>query len=405
MAESTVTVCLCGDVMLGRGVDQILAHPGDPRLEEDQVRDARDYVTSTEHAHGPIPQPVDDRWPWGDALASLVEADGPRVVNLETAVTSGGEFAPDKAVHYRMSPQNIGCLTAARLDVCALANNHVLDFGRRGLIDTRDALTAAGIAAPGAGRDADEAWRPAVVPVVPNEDGDAAVSDGLGAKRGSAPVPREASQRAGPKARRVLVLACAAATSGVPPGWAATAARAGVALLPPPWRVDVDRTVDEVLGRIAPAHRPGDIVIVSIHWGSNWGYGIDDDQVRLAHGLVDGGVDVVHGHSSHHPRPVEIYQDRLVLYGCGDFVDDYEGITGYERFRDDLRLLFVVRVDAGTGALVDARLMPLRARRLRLEHADAEDATWLADTLDRISRPYGACFDLDSTGRLALHPT
>ena len=49
------------------------------------------------------------------------------------------------------------------------------------------------------------------------------------------------------------------------------------------------------------ARRPGDITIISIHRGSNWGYDLDADQARFARRLIDGGVDVVHGHSSHHP--------------------------------------------------------------------------------------------------------
>ena len=49
-------------------------------------------------------------------------------------------------------------------------------------------------------------------------------------------------------------------------------------------------------------------------------------QIRFAHRLIDAGVDVVHGHSSHHPRPIEVYRGKLILYGCGDTIDDYEGI-------------------------------------------------------------------------------
>jgi len=47
-------------------------------------------------------------------------------------------------------------------------------------------------------------------------------------------------------------------------------------------------------------------------------------------------VDIVHGHSSHHVKGIEVHRGKLILYGCGDFIDDYEGIKGYEAFRDDL---------------------------------------------------------------------
>src|SRR5215831_11172310 len=141
--------------MTGRGVDQILPHPGDPRLREAYVREATGYVALAEAVSGPIPRPVDPAWPWGDALAVLAEAaPDVRLINLETSITRSGEFAPGKQVHYRMNPANIGCLTVARPDVCALANNHVLDFGPSGLAETLDTLARAGLPAAGAGRNA-----------------------------------------------------------------------------------------------------------------------------------------------------------------------------------------------------------------------------------------------------------
>ena len=132
--------------MLGRGVDQILPHPGEPELREPYLRDARGYVRLAEHANGPIPRPVDWRWPWGEALALLDEAaPAVRLINLETTITADGEFAERKAVCYRMHPDNLPALTALQPDICALANNHILDFGYQGLTDTVAALGAAGI--------------------------------------------------------------------------------------------------------------------------------------------------------------------------------------------------------------------------------------------------------------------
>jgi poly-gamma-glutamate capsule biosynthesis protein CapA/YwtB (metallophosphatase superfamily) len=67
--DRSVTLVLTGDVMLGRGIDQILPHPGDPRLYEVSIHDARDYVGPAERAHGPIPRRVDEAYVWCDALA------------------------------------------------------------------------------------------------------------------------------------------------------------------------------------------------------------------------------------------------------------------------------------------------------------------------------------------------
>ena len=144
--------------------------------------------------------------------------------------------------------------------------------------------------------------------------------------------------------------------------------------------------------------QPGDIVVVSVHWGSNWGYQVDADQVRFAHRLIDGGIDVVHGHSSHHPRPIEVYSGKLILYGCGDLVDDYEGITGHERYRDDLRLLYLPRLDPASGRLKELRLAPFQARQLRLHRASERDAEWLRAELDEVSRGFGSRVALDASG-------
>jgi poly-gamma-glutamate synthesis protein (capsule biosynthesis protein) len=124
--------------------------------------------------------------------------------------------------------------------------------------------------------------------------------------------------------------------------------------------------------------------------------------IEFAHRLVDGGVDIVHGHSSHHVRPIEIYRDKLILYGCGDFVDDYEGISGYEQYRDDLALMFFPSVDRATGHLATLRITPLQIRHLRLNRVSAEDARWLCDTLNHINGPFGVRAHLMSDRALTL---
>jgi poly-gamma-glutamate synthesis protein (capsule biosynthesis protein) len=140
------TLMLSGDVMLGRAVDQILPHPGDPTLRERAVGDARTYVALAAELNGKIPRPVPWSWPWGDALDLLADLDcDARVINLETSITTSGDFAPGKDIHYRMHPGNVGTLQAAGPDVCVLANNHVLDFGHEGLPETLDVLAAAGL--------------------------------------------------------------------------------------------------------------------------------------------------------------------------------------------------------------------------------------------------------------------
>ena len=361
-----ITIALCGDVMTGRGVDQVLPHPGDPALREAWVRDAREYVELAERKNGPITRPVPLTGIWGDALAELeLAAPRARVINLETSVTTSADFWAGKEIHYRMHPANAGLLAAARIDVCTLANNHVLDFGVAGLLETLRVVRATGVTTAGAGADFEEALAPARIPV-----GDGAL----------------------------LVFSLGSVTSGVPPAWAARADRPGVAWLPVP----DERAAAAVAERIARERAPGDRVIVSVHMGSNWGWSVPAEQVRFAHALIEAGADIVHGHSSHHVRPIELHRGKLVLHGCGDFLNDYEGISGYERYRGDLALLWVARIDPGDGRLIELVATPMQIRQLRPRYASDVDRLWLFDTLARISGAAGARLHLGGDGRIRL---
>jgi poly-gamma-glutamate synthesis protein (capsule biosynthesis protein) len=145
------------------------------------------------------------------------------------------------------------------------------------------------------------------------------------------------------------------------------------------------------------------VVVASIHWGPNWGYAVPDAHRRFAHALVDrAGISVLHGHSSHHPIGIERYRGRLILYGCGDFLNDYEGIAGYEEFRGDLSLMYFAAIDVATGELIGLEMTPLRIRRFRLNQATRDDAKWLQRTLDRASAPFGARIALRPDGHLIL---
>jgi poly-gamma-glutamate capsule biosynthesis protein CapA/YwtB (metallophosphatase superfamily) len=360
----TLELLFGGDVMLGRGIDQILPHPSDPRIFEEWIKDARGYIDLAEARSGAIPRPVAFDYVWGAALPILRAADV-RIVNLETSVTQSDAAWPDKGINYRMHPENVPCLTAAGIDVATLANNHVLDWGGRGLVETLETLHAAGLVTAGAGRTAEEAEEVAVV---------------------------ELDAR-----RRVLVVAAAEPESGVPFAWEARPERPGVALL----RQLGEAEADAMAKRVDDARRGGDVVIASIHWGSNWGYEVEDEHVRFAHALIERGVDVVFGHSSHHPRPIEIHRGKPILYGCGDLIDDYEGISGYESFRNDLVLAYSARVSRGA---IELRMKPFCLHKMRLEHASAEDASWLAGTLAACSQPYGTKIVMREDGWLAALP-
>jgi poly-gamma-glutamate synthesis protein (capsule biosynthesis protein) len=290
------------------------------------MRSAEDYVLLAEQANGPIPRRNGLSYVWGAALKQLERMQPEaRIINLETAVTRSNDHAP-KGINYRMSPENASCLAAAKIDCCALANNHVLDWGRAGLNETLATLQKLNIKVAGAGRNAREACAPAVLNL---------------------------------SKTRLLVFSFGSPSSGVPVDWAATNGVPGVNFLPELSETSALRVADQIMA----LKKPGELVIVSIHWGSNWGYHVPDEQRAFAHTLVDkAAVSVIHGYSSHHPRSIEIYRDRLILYGCGDLLNDYEGIRGYAHYRDDLVLMYFVDLPRPAGIFTRSSCFPCRSR-------------------------------------------
>ncbi|MDH3287653.1 MAG: CapA family protein [Betaproteobacteria bacterium] len=363
-----VTLFLCGDVMTGRGIDQILPHPSKPHLFEPYMRSAQGYVELAEEAHGLIRKPVDYAYIWGDALAELKRAaPQARIINLETSVTAAEDAWPGKGINYRMHPANVLCLTTASIDCCVLANNHVLDWGYAGLRETLAALRAAGIGTAGAGNDEAEATAPGVIDL-----------------HGGA---------------RALVFAFSLESSGVPADWAARKERSGVSFL-----ADLaPRTADAISERVVAGKRAGDVAIASVHWGGNWGYDIPGEHQVFAHRLIDaGGVDLVHGHSSHHPLAIEAYRGKLILYGCGDFMNDYEGIRGHESFRPDLSLMYFPTIAPASGELLSCALLPMKIRGFRLNRASREDTAWLQRLLSNEGVRFNTRAALGTDGALHL---
>ncbi len=368
MIPNAITIFLSGDVMTGRGIDQVLPHPSDPTIYESYMKNARGYVKIAEEVNGPIDYPVSFSYVWGDALKELDRVvPDVRIINLETSVTKSNDYWKGKGINYRMHPENISILTAAKIDVCSLANNHVLDWGYSGLLETLETLKDVNIKIAGAGRNLIEA--------------------------------QAAAMKRVPGKGRVIVFAFGLGTSGIPSGWGAEDKKPGVNLL----RDLSAKSLLDIQQKVVEVKRKGDIVVASIHWGSNWGYGIPREQTSFAHRLIDeAGVDIIHGHSSHHVRAIEVYKDKLILYGCGDFLNDYEGISGYEEFRADLSLMYFATVDPSTGKLLGMQMTPTQIRRFKVIRASNVDTLWLKDTLNREGAAFGTQVKVSEDNRLTL---
>ena len=337
-------IFLCGDVMTGRGIDQILPHPSNPHLFEPYVRDAREYISIAENRNGPIPCPVSYDYIWGDALSQLQnESIDVRLINLETSITQSENYWPGKGINYRMNPENIRSISVAGIDCCVLSNNHILDWGYDGLFDTLLILEKSSITHVGAGLNSDNAFEPVIIDCNKNE--------------------------------RVVIFALGAEDSGIPLKWEAAGSKAGVALIKNFSELEAQKIADNV----KRVRRKNDYVILSIHWGDNWGYEIPQAHIEFAHLLIDKcGIDCVHGHSSHHAKGIEVYRNKLILYGCGDLINDYEGIYGYEEFRADLSLLYTLTVNE-SGQLKGCKLIPMKMYRFRLNLANTEECQWFSE--------------------------
>jgi poly-gamma-glutamate synthesis protein (capsule biosynthesis protein) len=350
--DQSLTLFLCGDVMTGRGIDQILPHPNDPVIYESYLKNAKDYVKLAERANGPIEQAVDFAYIWGYAIGSMKEADA-RIVNLETSITSSEDYL-NKGINYRMHPKNISCLDIANIDCCVLANNHVLDWGQKGLLETLESLEKAEIKYSGAGRNNNEAKAPCILSV--KEKG------------------------------RILVFSFGLSSSGIPHNWKATEHNPGLNVLT---NLSME-TIKRIEKEITQYKRAGDIIVASIHWGGNWGYKIQEPHRAFAHNLIDhAGVDIIHGHSSHHFKGLEVYKNKPIIYGCGDFLNDYEGISGHESYRSDLGLMYFVKWDCTKGDFVSLMMVPTQIRKLQINKPNKKDCNWIKNVLNREGKKFG----------------
>ncbi|MGY3319752.1 CapA family protein [Arthrobacter sp. TE12232] len=281
-------------------------------------------------------------YPWGDTLELLREADV-RVANLECVLASGGEPEPGKIFHFRSDLKNVDSLLAAGIDVVSLANNHVLDFGADAFREMLPALDGAGILHAGAGPDLDAARRPAVRRVGGTAVGFIAFTDNQ-------------------------------------PDWEAGPSVPGVYFVP---LDDGGERGAALLDLVQRTKARVQLLIVSAHWGGNWGSDAPVRHQDLARDLIDAGADVVFGHSPHVFRGVGIHRDRPIIYSAGDFVDDY-AVDPVER--NDQSFLFVLVT--GDNQPRTLRLYPtvIAGFQARLARGSAAD---IAARMQRLNQHLG----------------
>jgi len=146
-----------------------------------------------------------------------------------------------------------------------------------------------------------------------------------------------------------------------------------------------------------------DMIIVSIHWGPNYRWKPLPKFQELAHKLIDEcGVGLIHGHSAHHPQGIEVYKGVPIIYGCGDFIDDYAVDDVY---RNDLSFLYQLLWNPQDGKWKEMELFPVKISKFstlliktRKDHSasleqemenEEEEKEFLFRNMEKLSADFG----------------
>jgi len=307
------TIGFTGDVMLGRTLDKVI--------------DQRGYD-----------------YPWGNVLPIMRVADV-NIVNLETALTSSNIKA-DKTFNFKAARDKIKSLERAHISIANLANNHILDFSRKGLLDTIETLDSAGIKHVGAGKNPEEA--------------NASVTQTI----------------------HGITIGVLGLTDNEP-AWKANDG-------PGTNYIDIDdeSQYQGVISSVRELRKKTDILIVSIHWGPNMREEPTQRFINFAHLLCDHGTNIIHGHSAHIIQGIEFYNGSLILYDTGDFVDDYAVDSG---LRNDLSAYFIVQVKK--SGLVSLQIVPTCIHAYQVNEAVRYDREWVIARMQHLSSKFNTRID------------
>jgi poly-gamma-glutamate capsule biosynthesis protein CapA/YwtB (metallophosphatase superfamily) len=296
-------ILFAGDVMLGRLVNKVLANA------------QFTYV-------------------WGNTIDIIKRADF-SLINLECAVSSNGKEwnKTFKVFHFRANLDAIQVLNSASIDYVSLANNHILDYDVEALLDTLDILDKNNISHSGAGRNLKEAIKPAII------------EKKLKPKRSNnrncyCNVDKKEVNVDDDDLKNNIRIGLISLTDNEP-GWEAKDDFAGINYIP--ITLEPGRYYDRLQNYIEKAKKQSDLVIVSSHVGPHFRETPSMKYVNFAHKIIDFGADIYWGHSNHMPQGIELYKhnnnNKIILYDCGDFIDDYAIDSNY---RNDLSFIFLL---------------------------------------------------------------
>lgn len=249
-----------------------------------------------------------------------------------------------KTFHFRSGAKNVEVLKAVRIDAVSLANNHTLDFEYEGMFEMLELLDRVGIQRAGAGANLAEARRPAISYVKGTAVGLIAFTDNQ-------------------------------------PEWAAGPQTPGIFYTP----IDAaDERAKALFATVHETRRRADLLIVSAHWGPNWGYRPVAGNIRFGHALIDAGADIVFGHSGHVFQGVELYKGHPIMYCTGNFIDDY-AVDEIERNDES----FVFTLDIDNARMARMLLHPTEIAHCQARVARGGRAEQIAIKMARLCKQFG----------------
>lgn len=288
----------------------------------------------------------DPAYPWGNTLPILQKADL-RICNLECVLSDIGTpwSTTSKVFHFRSDEKNIKTLQIAKINIVSLANNHVLDYEYEALQRMLNILNEQGILYAGAGKDLSEASKPAFCQ-----------TNGL----------------------KIALIAFTDNESD----WAAQENKPGILYMPTNLS---DRRMQISLRHIENLRKEVDFLIVSAHWGSNWGYYPPEEHKTIGHAIIDAGADLIFGHSCHVFRGIEVYKNRPIIYSAGDFIDDY-AIDEIEK--NDESFIFVLEKEQ--DASLKLYLYPIFINRFQANLASPQRGSAILSKMEILCKDLGS---------------
>eukprot|EP01084_Bolivina_argentea_P282692 483955_1 len=392
-SHETVRIFLTGDIMIGRGVDQILRYPSDPSLAY-TTKTAKFYITKAEEINGKFPSyetTSKNEYIWGDLMQSLNHYNPDvKLINLETTITTSNDYFPERAVHYRMHPQNIYTLKTLETHtnnnnlVCNIANNHILDYGYNGLNETIKTLYNNNISYVGVGLNINDAWKPVII-ALPSKN------------------------------CRIFIFGCGTQSGYIPEQWTATNTKSGINMVNPynHSKVYIQNIMKHIKKHVLLYHKRDNmknIIILTIHWGSHYAFQIEQDFITFAHVLIDYneeneiGIDMIHGHSSHNIKGFEIYKNKAIFYGCGNFINDYEGRPSHSEFHKYLGFMYFVDLNVNNGNVNNVFLKGTHIKQFSITYAKDEYLMWLYYTINKLCQRFNiSLYENMDDGTIHIH--